>query len=369
MFNYLDLTIAFFISAITALLVTYPVKKLAVKMGVMDKPNHRKIHQKATPRLGGLAIFIGALFGMIYLQPSHIYVDEILIGSIIILITGALDDKYTIRPIIKLSGQVIAASLLIYAGLVIERITIPLLGVVELGFLGPVLTFFWIIGITNAINLIDGLDGLATGVTTIALISIFAMALVDYQVLVAYLCITFIGANIGFLYHNFYPAKIYMGDTGSNLLGYIVAIISILGLFKNITFFSFIIPVVILAVPIFDTLVAMIRRMYNKESIMTADRRHIHYQLIDAGYSHQKTVVIIYLFSALFGIIGILFSEADLTISLFFTAVMIFLLHIFAELAGLVMGGKRPVVTMLRRGKTFIFKPFKKRKKSRKSSD
>ncbi|WP_152656819.1 glycosyltransferase family 4 protein [Oceanobacillus sp. CFH 90083] len=369
MLNYVDLTIAFFISAITALLVTFPVKKLAVKIGAMDKPNHRKIHQNVTPRLGGLAIFAGALLGMLYLQPRHIFIDEILIGSLIILITGALDDKYTIRPLIKLSGQIVAASLLIYAGLVIERITIPLLGVVELGFLGPILTFFWIIGITNAINLIDGLDGLATGVTTIAMISIFAMAIVDTQVLVAYLCITFIGANIGFLYHNFYPAKIYMGDTGSNLLGYIIAIISILGLFKNITFFSFIIPIVILAVPIFDTLVAMIRRLYNKESIMTADRRHIHYQLIDSGYSHRKTVVIIYLFSALFGVIGILFSEADLAISLVFTAVMIVLLHIFAELAGLVMGGKRPIVTMLRRIKAFIFRPFKRRKKSRKSSD
>ncbi|GIO23397.1 glycosyltransferase family 4 protein [Oceanobacillus sp. J11TS1] len=369
MFNYVDLAIAFLISAVTSLLVTFPVKKLAVKIGAMDTPNHRKIHKKITPRLGGIAIFIGALLGMLYLQPRHIYVDEILIGSIIILITGALDDKYTLRPLVKLSGQVIAAGLLIYAGLIIERITIPFLGVVELGFLGPVLTFFWIIGITNAINLIDGLDGLATGVTTIAMISIFAMALVDYQVLVAYLCISFIGANIGFLYHNFYPAKIYMGDTGSNLLGYVVAIISILGLFKNITFFSFIIPVVILAVPIFDTLVAMIRRLYNKESIMAADRRHIHYQLLDAGYSHRKTVVIIYLFSALFGVIGLLFSEADLAISLLFTAVLIILLHIFAELAGLVMGGKRPIVTLLRRLKAVLVKPFKKRKNQRKSSD
>lgn len=369
MFNYVDLVIAFFISAVATLLLTFPVKKLAIKMGAMDAPNYRKIHKKVTPRLGGIAIFIGAFLGMLYLQPSHSYTDEILIGSIIILITGALDDKYTLRPVIKLSGQVIAASLLIYAGLVIERITIPLLGVVELGFLGPVLTFFWIIGITNAINLIDGLDGLATGVTTIAMVSIFIMAIVDYQILVAYLCISFIGANIGFLYHNFYPAKIYMGDAGSNLLGYVIAIISILGLFKNITFFSFIIPIVILAVPIFDTLVAMIRRLYNKESIMTADRRHIHYQLIDAGYSHRKTVIIIYLFSALFGVIGILFSEADLTISLFFAAILIFLLHIFAELAGLVLGGKRPIVTLLRRIKTFLLQPFKKRQKKRKDSD
>lgn len=361
MFNYVDLFIAFTISLIATLLVTYPVRRFAIKMGVMDAPSSRKIHKEITPRLGGLAIFIGAFVGMIYLQPYHIYMDEILIGSLIILLTGALDDKYTLKPYMKLTGQIVAAGLLIYAGLIIERVTIPFIGMIELGYLGPVLTFFWIIGITNAINLIDGLDGLATGVTTIAMTSIFAMALVDMQVMVAYLCVTFIGANIGFLYHNFYPAKIYMGDTGSNLLGYIMAVISVLGLFKNITFFSFIIPIVILAVPIFDTVVAIIRRLYNKESIMAADRRHIHYQLIDAGYSHRKTVIIIYIFSTLFGFIGILFSEASVILSLVCTVILLVLLHIFAELAGLVLGGKRPVVTVLRRLKQKILGLFRRR--------
>ncbi|WP_010648289.1 glycosyltransferase family 4 protein [Oceanobacillus massiliensis] len=349
MFNYVDLFIAFLIAAVSSWLITYPVKMFATKIGAMDKPESRKIHKKTTPRLGGLAIFFGALLGMLYLQPHHGELPEILVGAIVIVLTGAIDDKFTIKPIAKLTGQLLAASLLINAGLIIERITLPIFGVVELEFFSVFITILWVVGITNAINLIDGLDGLATGVTTIAMTSIFIMAIIDYQVIVAFLCITLIGANLGFLYHNFYPAKIYMGDTGSNLLGYMIAAISMLGLFKNITFFSFIIPVIILAVPIFDTLVAMVRRAYNKESIMAADNKHIHYQLIEAGYSHRKTVLIIYTFSALFGLLGIFFSNASLSVSLIITLFVVFLLHIFAELAGLVMGGKRPVVSLLRK--------------------
>lgn len=354
MFNYVDLFVAFLIALLSSWLVTYPLKKFAVKIGAMDKPESRKIHIKETPRLGGLAIFIGSLLGMAYLQPQHEYLLEILIGAVIIIITGALDDRFTLKPIFKLTGQLLAAGLLIYSGLIIERITMPFFGVVELGFFSPIITLFWIIGITNAINLIDGLDGLATGVTTIAMTSIFIMSIVDTQIMVAFLCITLIGANLGFLYHNFYPAKIYMGDTGSNFLGFMVAVVSILGLFKNITFFSFIIPIIVLAVPIFDTLVAIVRRAYNKESIIAADNRHLHYQLIKAGYSHRKTVVIIYIFSALFGMMGILFSNASLVVSLIITLFVILLLHIFAELAGLVMGGRRPIVGALRRMKKKI---------------
>ncbi|WP_249869285.1 glycosyltransferase family 4 protein [Oceanobacillus saliphilus] len=349
MFNYVDLFIAFLIALISSWLITYPVKKFAVKFGAMDKPDKRKIHINETPRLGGLAIFFGALLGMLYLQPQHEHLTAILIGSIVIIITGAVDDRYTIKPYLKLTGQLIAAILLIYSGLIIERITIPVFGVIELGFFSTLITLLWVVGITNAINLIDGLDGLATGVSTIAMTSIFIMAISDTQILVAYLCAVLIGSNLGFLYHNFYPAKIYMGDTGSNFLGYMIAVISMLGLFKNITFFSFIIPVIVLAVPIFDTLVAMIRRAYNKESIMAADNKHLHYQLIKAGYSHRKAVIIIYVFSALFGLMGILFSNANLTVSLIITLGVLLLLYIFTELAGLVMGGKRPVVDTLRK--------------------
>ncbi|MBP1971506.1 UDP-GlcNAc:undecaprenyl-phosphate GlcNAc-1-phosphate transferase [Virgibacillus natechei] len=349
MFNYVELFIAFLIALVATLLVTYPVKKMAIKLRAVDLPNRRKIHTEVTPRLGGIAIFIGAFLGALYLQPAHEHLPEILLGAIVILVTGALDDRYSIRPVVKLTGQLIAASFLISSGLIIERITLPFIGMIDLGFFSVLITVLWVVGITNAINLIDGLDGLATGVSTFALASIFIMALIDTQMMVAYLCIVLIGANIGFLYHNFYPAKIYMGDTGSNFLGYMIAVVSMLGLFKNIALFGFIIPVVILAVPIFDTLLAIVRRAYNKESIMIADNKHLHYQLIAGGYSHRKAVLIIYAFSALFGGLAILFSFGTITTALIVTAFVLVLLHIFAELAGVVMGGKRPVVDRLRK--------------------
>lgn len=351
MVNFIDLFIAFLISMVITYISTFLVKEFAVKIGAVDFPNYRKIHKKVTPRLGGLAIFIGAFAGALYLQPNHTYLYPILLGSLVILLTGALDDKYSIRPLVKLSGQLIAAVIVVLAGITIERVTLPFLGIVEFNpFFGVFITILWIVGITNAINLIDGLDGLATGVTTIALISIFIMSLIDTQLFVALLCVVLIGANIGFLPHNFYPAKIYMGDAGSNFLGYMISVVSIVGLFKEVAFFSFVIPVIVLAVPIFDTMVAIVRRAYNKESIMMADNKHIHYQLIQAGYSHRKTVLIIYAFSALFGILAILFSYSTTLISLIITVVVIFVLHVFAELAGIVMGGKRPVVGLLRKG-------------------
>lgn len=349
MFNYLDLVIAFLIAHISTYVLTKPVKQFAIRTGAIDFPNHRKIHQQPTPRLGGLAIFLGAFLGALYLQPRHEYMVEILIGAIVILITGALDDRFSLKPLVKLSGQLIAAFLLITSGLIINQITLPVFGIVDLGILSVPVTLFWIIGITNAINLIDGLDGLATGVSTIALISMFIMAIIDVRVMAAYLCVVLIGANLGFLYHNFHPATIYMGDTGSNFLGYMIAVVSILGLFKNIALFSFIIPVIVLAVPIFDTIFAIVRRALNKESIMRADNQHIHYQLMKAGFSHRQAVIILYGFSALFGLIAIIFSKASMIVSLIMAGLVLILLQIFAELSGMIDGGKRPMLTLLKK--------------------
>src|SRR5690625_458592 len=153
-----------------------------MKLKIVDFPNQRKIHKEVTPRAGGLAIFIGAALGLLYLQPVHIHLLEISLGAIIIVITGVLDDRYDIRPVVKLTGQLIAASFLLSSGLIIERITLPFIGMIDLGIFSVLITVLWVIGVTNAINLIDGLDGLATGVSTIALLSMFVMALIDLQI-------------------------------------------------------------------------------------------------------------------------------------------------------------------------------------------
>src|SRR5690625_2710458 len=344
MINYVDLMIASFIALISTFLLTFVIRKLAFTFNFVDKPNHRKIHKETVPRIGGLGIFIGAAIGLLYLLPEHIHLTGIGLGALIIVLTGMLDDRYDIRPIIKLTGQLIAASFLISSGLIIERVTLPLFGMIDLGAFSVLITILWVVGITNAINLIDGLDGLATGVSTIALLSMFVMALIDLQIFAAYLALVIISANLGFLYHNFYPAKIYMGDTGSNFLGYMIAVISMLGLFKNIALFSFIIPIIVLAVPIFDTLFAIIRRASNKQQIMKPDNKHIHYQLLRVGFTHRQSVLIMYAFSLLFGILAILFSEASLVVSFILTIVVLVLIHVLAEIGGLVRGGKRPVV-------------------------
>ncbi|GAE92450.1 undecaprenyl-phosphate N-acetylglucosaminyl 1-phosphate transferase [Gracilibacillus boraciitolerans JCM 21714] len=163
-------------------------------------------------------------------------------------------------------GQLAAAGVVISSGLVIDRLTMPFIGSVELNQFGFLLTIIWIIGVTNAINLIDGLDGLASGVSAIGLTSILIIAIMDYRLIVVYLCIVLVGSCLGFLYHNFHPATIFMGgDTGALFLGYAISVISMLGLFKNVALFSFIIPIIVIAVPIFDTLFVMMKRLINKE--------------------------------------------------------------------------------------------------------
>src|SRR5699024_1002962 len=154
---------------------------------------------------------------------------------------------------------------------------------------------------------------------------------------------TLIGANLGFLYHNFHPAKIYMGDTGSNFLGYMIAVISMVGLFKNVALLSFVIPVIILAVPIFETLFSIVRRVLNKQKVTEADNKHIHYQLLRSGLSHPQTVLVMYAFAALFGLLAIVFAKASLGVTIGVTLAVLILIHILAELAGIVLGGKRPV--------------------------
>ncbi|MRH43937.1 undecaprenyl-phosphate alpha-N-acetylglucosaminyl 1-phosphate transferase [Aquibacillus halophilus] len=344
MLNVTDLIIGFFISFVSTLFLVYPIKKLAIKLKVMDIPDYRKIHITPTPRLGGLAIFLGTCLGLVYLAPSHEHFLEISIGALIIVITGILDDKYQIRPIIKLSGQLLAAGILVYGGLIIDKVNLPLIGLVELQNFSIIITILWVVGIANAINLIDGLDGLASGVSTIALTSILIIAITDFSLIVIFFCVVLIGSNLGFLFHNFHPAKIYMGDTGSMFLGYSIAVISMLGLFKNVTLFSFLIPIIVLAVPIFDTLFSMLRRFINKQKIMMPDKKHIHYQLLAAGFSHRNTVIILYGFSAVFGALAILFSNASIGLTLLIAIVILILLHLLAEMVGVVGKGGRPIL-------------------------
>ncbi|NMA90755.1 MAG: undecaprenyl/decaprenyl-phosphate alpha-N-acetylglucosaminyl 1-phosphate transferase [Amphibacillus sp.] len=348
--NITKLIIAFFIALISTFLLVYPVKKIAFKFGFLDQPNKRKIHRHVTPRIGGLAIFIGVAISLLYLRLNEPVMPAIITGGIIIVIVGLIDDKYQIRPLVKLIGQLAAAIVVMSGGVMIEKITLPFLGMIEFNqFFAIFITVIWIVGVTNAINLIDGLDGLASGVTTIGLISILVMSIMDGNNIVIYLAVVLIASNMGFLYHNFYPATIYMGDTGAMFLGYSIAVISTLGLFKNVTLFSFILPIIILAIPIFDTLFSIVRRMLDGENILLPDKKHIHHRLLEAGFSHKVTVLIIYAFSALFGLIAILFSKSSLIVTVVLSIALLLILQAFAEMVGVVGNGKTPLLRMVKR--------------------
>lgn len=347
--SYSVYVMSFFVTFLVSVLITPYVKKLAIKINAVDQPNSRKVHKKVMPRLGGLAIFIASGVGYLFLDINLPYMNEIIIGALIILITGILDDKYSLSPSLKLIGQLMAAIVVVSSGLLIDKVTLPFIGTVYIEYISYPVTILWIVAVTNAINLIDGLDGLAAGVSSIALTSILIMDALDGRLVVVGLCVILIGSTLGFLVHNFYPAKIFMGDTGALFLGYSIAIISMLGLFKNVAIFSFIIPIIVLAIPLFDTFFAIIRRILNKQSISSPDKQHLHYCLVDLGFSHRTSVLIIYIMSACFGVSAIIFSNATLWSSLLIMIILMIFIQIGAELLGLIGKNQKPLLNTFRR--------------------
>ncbi|MCM3691758.1 glycosyltransferase family 4 protein [Neobacillus niacini] len=353
---FFTLLICFMIS----ILITPLVKKLAYKIRATDRPNKRKVHQTIMPRLGGLAIYIAFLAGVLLLQPENPFAASIMIGSGIIVISGILDDIYELSAKIKLLAQIVAAAIIVlYGGLQITFINLPFGGLFEFGYLSIPFTFLWIIGITNAINLIDGLDGLAGGVSSIALVAISGMAFIMGNLYVVTIGSILLVSTIGFLYHNFYPAKIFMGDTGALFLGFMISVLSLLG-FKNITFVSFIVPIIILGVPISDTIFAILRRIINKQPLSSPDKSHLHHCLLRLGYSHRETVLIIYAMAALFGVVAVVFSQAKLWGAMLLGSVLLFFIEIIAEKIGLFGREFNPLLKLLR---NFRFSFDKNRKK------
>lgn len=293
-----------------AILIPF-IKNIANHVGAVDVPDARKVHSKIMPRLGGLGIFFGFLVGyMLFGTPSAL-MNSILIGSFIIVLTGVVDDIKPLPASVKFFGQFIAALVVtLYGGILMNDAT--LFGYYfDFGFLTYPLSIFFILGCINCINLIDGLDGLAGGVSAIYFLTIGIIATMQLSLGLDYV-LTFImlGSVLGFLVHNFYPAKIFMGDSGSMFLGFIIAVIALLG-FKNVTFTSLLVPLLILAIPILDTAFAIVRRLLKKESISKPDKAHIHHQFLKRGFSHRTTVLMIYLINILFAAASIVFFLQD----------------------------------------------------------
>ena len=338
-----------FLCFVVAVLITPVVKWLAFRVGATDKPNQRKVHQKIMPRLGGLAIFISFIVGYLVLKPASPYATAIVIGAAIIVLTGVLDDIYELPPKWKLLGQIMAAVVVVYGGIRFDFINLPFGGHLEFGLLSIPITMLWIIGITNAINLIDGLDGLAAGVSSIALVTIAGMAATmgNTYAFVFAMSLLLLGSTLGFLLYNFHPAKIFMGDTGALFLGYMISVLSLLG-FKNVTVFSLIIPILILGVPISDTVFAIVRRIVNKQPLSAPDKSHLHHCLLRLGYSHRQTVLIIYGMAAMFGISAVVLSKATMFGALLVIAFVLLVVELVVEKIGLVGKDYRPLLKMVR---------------------
>lgn len=342
------LYLAIAVTFIASIILTPIVRKLAFRIGAVDHPNHRKVHTMIMPRIGGLAIFTAFLVGYLLLRPEDSHSTGILVGAVIIILTGLLDDMLEITAKAKVVGQLAAAIVVVtWGGLQIEFINLPFGGQLEFGFLSIPITILWIISITNVINLIDGLDGLAAGVSTIALVTLAIMAIIMGDPFVFATAAILAASSAGFLIYNFYPAKIFMGDTGSLFLGYMISVLALLG-FKNVAVISLIIPVIMLGVPISDTFFAIVRRIRMKQKISAPDKSHLHHCLIKSGFSHKQSVLIIYGIAALFGLAAILFSQATVWGSVILVAVILISLELFVESIGLAGANYRPLLNLVR---------------------
>nr|WP_106783698.1 MraY family glycosyltransferase [Lysinibacillus timonensis] len=340
--------VSLIVALLASIVLTPLVKRLAFKIGAVDAPNYRKVHSRIMPRLGGLAIFLSFLIGLIILRPESQYTVAIVLGATIIIITGILDDKFEISAKAKMIGQLVAAGIIVFYGdIQIDFIKLPFGGELEFGFLSIPVTILWIVGITNAINLIDGLDGLAAGVSTIALMTLSVMAFIMSDMFVLAVAALLACSTIGFLFYNFHPAKIFMGDTGALFLGFMIAVLSLLG-FKNVTMVSFIIPVIMLGVPISDTFFAIVRRVRNKQKWSDPDKSHLHHRLIDIGFSHRQTVLIIYGIAVMFGLFAIIFSMAKIWGAILLVTVILVALELFVEVIGLAGKNYQPLIKLAR---------------------
>jgi len=315
---YVKIAVAMAASLVLSLAAVPLVKRLAHKVGAIDVPKEaRRIHKTPIPRLGGLSIFIGFLFSVLLFVDITLQIRGIIIGAIIVVALGAIDDVKPIRALIKLIIQIIAALVAVYHGVILEAFSNPFVfsssEFITLGVLTIPITVIWIVAITNSVNLIDGLDGLAVGVSTISSIVMLIIALIVSDPNVAIIMAALAGACIGFMPYNFNPAKIFMGDSGAYLLGYVLSTVSILGLFKFYAVVSVAVPFLVVALPLFDTSFAFLRRIAKGKNPMSPDRGHFHHRLLDMGLSQKQAVLILYAISGLLGVAAIIIAMSDET--------------------------------------------------------
>ena len=329
MFNdYLDQVV--FMVVITFLfsaLIMPLTNKIAHYIGAIDVPkDNRRVHNKPTPKLGGLGIYSAFLFGYMIFGQQNIIMNSILIASFIIIIYGIIDDIKTLQARYELLGQLLAACVVtFYGGLLLQDITF--MGhAIDFGIFAYPITIFFILGCTNVIRLIDGLDGLSSGISsifylTIGIIAFFQGRVESLEIILAFIML---GATLGFLLHNFHPAKLFAGESGSAFMGFMIAIISLLG-FKGTLLTSLIVPLSIIAIPILDTLLAILRRILRGSPIFEADKDHLHHQFLKMNFSQRGTVLLIYFINALFSLVSIFYALNNSTAAMIIYVILMIL--------------------------------------------
>jgi UDP-GlcNAc:undecaprenyl-phosphate GlcNAc-1-phosphate transferase len=302
------------IAAAVTLAVTPLVRALSLKYGLVDTPGGRKVHKTPIPRLGGIALFAGVMVAMAAQWAGETYLGwggglvegeaglrlaSVFAGMTVIFLVGLLDDIFDLKPGVKFLGQFFAAAIVVAGGVRIEYVGNPFGGgLVLLGYLSIPVTLLYILGFTNVINLIDGLDGLAAGVSAIAAFSLMVLAGEGNSLIAGAMAAAVVGATVGFLRYNFNPASIFMGDSGALFLGFTLSVISLLGVMKSVATIALAVPLMIIGIPIFDTGSAIIRRILHNRPIQEADKGHIHHRLLGRGFDQRQTVLIIYVWSA-----------------------------------------------------------------------
>ena len=303
------------------------VKWISYHVGALDYPNERKVHKKPMPVMGGLMIYFGFLFGYMLFAPQNTQMLAILIASFIVIITGILDVIKPLRAREKLIGQLVAAFIIVFYGNILLNDISAFGFYFDFGWISYPLTIIFIVALMNCINFIDGLDGLAAGISTIFFVTIGILAFILHNIGSLEITIAFImiGACLGFLIFNFNPSKIFMGEIGSMFLGFMIAVVCLLG-FKAVTLTSLVVPMLILAIPILDTLFAILRRIIHHKPIYEADKQHLHHQLLNKKFSQKTTVLIIYFVSILFSLASIFYVLKDKKFGVIIYLILMFLI-------------------------------------------
>lgn len=345
-----DYIVSFLLALVATVALTPAVIYIAGKTGALDAPDTRKVHKQPIPRIGGLAIFAGFLLAMLYFlcvgeiaeETAHELLGLLLGGSLIVLL-GLVDDYKNLPAKVKLTGQIVCACILVLGFEVrIDFITDPFGDYFYLEYFAIPATIFWIVGLTNTVNLIDGLDGLAAGVAMIASVTICLVALEQNAVFVAVLTAALAGATLGFLFYNFNPARIFMGDTGSMFLGYTLAGISVIGAVKSAATIALIVPILALGLPILDTTFAIVRRYRGGVPIFKPDKGHLHHRLLNLGFTQRQAVLLMYVISAVLGLSAVALTEVSGGFSICIIFFVVFAVIYGAQKLGILCLAEQP---------------------------